>query len=218
VCNALNTYLQHIKHNMSLIDRFLAVLTPYECLGCTAEGDLLCNGCIQQLTPAPDRTHSFRLQGMKAAAAYEGLAKELVAKLKFNGAQTAAREMAVLLRPFVPKEESIIIPVPTATGRVRGRGYDQAKLLARALSRETRLPYLDCLVRQGQTHQVGSSREQRLLQLQHSFRLKRAGLVRSKRILLIDDVVTTGSTMEAAAAIMHEAGAIRIEALAFCAR
>jgi ComF family protein len=144
------------------------------------------------------------------------LAKLLVTKLKFEGAQAAAREMAVLLKPLMPTD-AVIVPVPTATGRVRGRGYDQAKLLARALSRETRLPCLDCLVRRGQTHQVGASRAERQRQLHGAFRPRKLDQIRGKHIVLVDDVVTTGATLETAARVLRQSGVARVEAAVFCA-
>lgn len=154
---------------------------------------------------------------LRAAAVYSGLAKELVGRLKFSGSQSAAREMAALLVPLLPTDRSwLIMPVPTATRRVRSRGYDQARLLAREVSLHTGLPYAECLVRSGQTHQVGASRERRLWQLQDSFRATGPAKIRGRHILLIDDVVTTGATLEAAARTLRMYGAVRIEAAVFC--
>jgi ComF family protein len=219
---------------MSLLDRFLAVLTPYECLGCTAEGSLLCLACTQQLTTVPARCYRClvpaagslicpncaavsNLHRLQAGTLYEGVAKELVGRLKFAGAQAAARHMATRLIPFVDTRSLLVMPVPTASSRVRGRGYDQAKLLARELNRQARLPYLDCLVRSGNTHQVGSSRRQRMEQLREAFRVSAPEKIRGQHILLIDDVVTSGATLEAAAHVLRIAGAKRVEAAVFCA-
>jgi ComF family protein len=218
---------------MSIIDHILSLLAPYECLVCTAEGGLLCNICIRRLPSLSDRCYrclrsSFgfrtcrecapesRLYSVRAATGYSGAAKDLVWQLKSAGAQAAVEIMAARLAELlVYSPGTFIVPVPTATGRVRRRGYDQARLLARALSRQTGLPYLDCLARHGQTHQVGASREQRLRQLQDSFRATNLQAIQRAPILLVDDVVTTGATFEAAADCLVAAGAGRILAVAF---
>jgi len=220
---------------MSIIDRILTVLTPYDCLGCGCEGSLLCIACIQELTMVPERCYrclapspgsltctgcltASHLYRVRAGASYSGVAKELVGQLKFAGAQAAAERMALRLRSSLDLDRTVlIVPVPTATSRVRGRGYDQAKLLARELSRQTRLPYLNGLVRSGHTHQVGASRERRQRQLQDAFRVRDPSKMRDRNILLIDDVVTTGATLEVAARVLQAAGAARIEAVVFCA-
>ena len=216
MCNAQGTYLQHIKHNMSIIDRILSVLAPYECLNCSIEGDLLCSGCIQQLTPAPRYSPEGHISAAFAGTTYDGIAKELIARLKFSGAQAAVRPMADRLLPLLPaSNDVIIVPVPTAVRRVRSRGYDQARLIARELSRRSGLPSMQCLVRQGHTHQVGASRQQRLSQLADAFRVRDKKLVRGRKILLIDDVMTTGATMESAARTLNTAGASQIYAMVF---
>ena len=148
--------------------------------------------------------------------AYDNDAKVLIAKLKYDGAQSAAVEMAKLLsQRSIFSDESIIVPVPTATSRVRRRGYDQAKLIARGLAKQNRLPYLDCLRRIGQTHQIGANRHKRLKQLNNSYRLKAINSVVDMHIVLVDDVSTTGATLEAAAICLIQASAKRVEAIVF---
>jgi ComF family protein len=150
------------------------------------------------------------------ATVYDGPAKDMVWQLKFQGAQTAAQIMArQMTRVLVKDEPACVVPVPTATGRVRRRGYDQARLLARQLARRGHLPYVEVLKRQGQAHQVGANREQRLWQLQTAFRACNLSAVRGRRLILVDDVVTTGATLEAAAAVLRAAGARRVDAVTF---
>jgi ComF family protein len=123
--------------------------------------------------------------------------------------------MARSLIKVLDTDECLLVPVPTATDHVRQRSYDQAKLLARALSRLSGLRYADCLRRLGQTHQVGASRRQRLIQLRTLFYIKKPRQVRGAKILLIDDVVTTGATLEAAADVLTMAGAKEVGAITF---
>jgi ComF family protein len=128
--------------------------------------------------------------------------------------------IAAGMRPFAGDgllaDSAVLVPVPTAAARARRRGYDQARLLARELSRRTGLPYLDCLARHGNAHQVGASGGTRRSQLQGVFRVTVPGArLRGARLVLIDDVMTTGATLEAAAAALTRAGAAHMEGLVF---
>jgi len=201
---------------MRFLDWLVSNFTPYECLGCEAEGCLLCAGCISLLPEAENFGDKTKfLQSLQSATPYKGLAKDLIWKFKSEGAVTTAKIMAKLMLPLLPANDLIIVAVPTATSRVRQRGYDQAQLIARELARQSGLPSINCLARSTQAHQVGSSREQRLRQLTGAFRVTKPRLVKGARILLVDDVVTTGATMEVAASVLYRAGAVSVEGLTF---
>lgn len=222
---------------MSIIDAILSVLAPYECLACRAEGPLLCGPCAGNLPAAPQRCYGCQapsprgrtcpdcragspLTRAAAVSPYAGHAKELVALLKFSGARGASGIMAELMKGLAVQEGSypeLLVPVPTAAGRVRRRGYDQARLLARELSRQTGLPWRDCLARMGRTRQLGAARSQRIRQLRGAFRVRSPEVVRGRRVLLIDDVMTTGASLETAARALDAAGAGPIAAVTFCA-
>ena len=216
---------------MSTIDRLLNLIAPHDCTGCGREGSLLCSPCSEVLLepqlecyfcrqPASasitcrDCYVRARLVQVIVGTLYAGPAKQLVRRLKYSGAQAAARTIVDAL-PSISVSGLVVIPVPTASSRVRRRGYDQAALLARAFARKHELEYLPCLRRFGQSHQVGASRSDRLLQLAQAFRVVRAAHLRGKQVLLIDDVITTGATFEAAARVLHAAGAVQVSALAF---
>lgn len=218
---------------MSIFDNLISKFAPHICLGCGYEGSIICVQCLPNFGKMPSCCYKCRrltadartcescratsgLYRVNVATAYEDLAKQVVWRLKFDGAQAAATTMASLMAPLVSQASGVwLVPVPTATTRARGRGYDQAKLLAKAISRGTRLRYVDCLRRQGQAHQVGSSRHQRLQQMKDAFSVKSHTSPVGNKILLVDDVVTTGATLEAAAAVLKQAGAAEISALAF---
>lgn len=177
---------------------------------------MLCAGCTVELASAPPQRSFKALRQVSAVTAYDTVAKDLVWRLKFHGTQAAAAVMAKQMASLVQADsQQFIVPVPTATSRVRQRGYDQAKLLARQLAKSTHLSYMDCLRRQGQAHQVGASRRRRRSQLRTSFRLRSGYNVHDCTIILVDDVLTTGATLEAAAAVLQAAGAGRINAVVF---
>jgi ComF family protein len=227
IYNTLNT-------TMMILDTFLAHIAPHECVGCGTEGKLVCEACSSKLVQPAGRCYrchrvspegrtcanclrTSKLYAVTAVALYEDCAKDLVWRLKFGSARMAAREMAELMagRYTFTGTPVLLVPVPTATSRIRRRGYDQARLLARELSRATRLPYCNCLSRLGQHQQVGASRERRLKQLAEAFRVSALAPIRGAHIILVDDVVTTGATLEAAAAVLKASGAKRVEAIVF---
>lgn len=217
---------------MNLFDRLISVVAPFECLGCGVEGRLLCLRCATSLDRIPSRcykchklTPEFRvctsckrkskLYSVSPATPYKSVAKTLVGRLKFYGVQAAAAEIAALMRNDDLPANCVIVPIPTATRRARQRGYDQAKLVARSFARQNKLLYLDCLARVGQSHQVGATRAQRLNQLKGAYRVKTGFSVRGLQVILIDDVLTTGASLEAAAACLESKGAKRVYGCVF---
>ena len=224
---------------MSLLDALAGIIAPHDCLQCGLEGGLLCNICRMALQAIPERCYRCykttptaltctkcrkvsRMHRVHVATIYAGAAKELVWRLKFAGARAAVKPMAAHIKTIPSFKGSLVfsapvlvVPVPTATSRVRQRGYDQAKLLARELSQNKGLMYFDCLRRHGQSHQVGASRQLRLTQLRSAFRVRKPRMVQGAHILLVDDVLTTGATLEAAASTLRAAGAGVVEAAVF---
>lgn len=201
---------------MSIFDFTIGLVAPYNCLGCETEGSLLCRRCQVCLpAPPPAPQDAKYLKSVESFTAYTGTAKNLVWMLKSNGAKTAARQMAGLMTALVPAPDYKLMPAPTSPDHARQRGYDQAKLLTRFLSRYTGLPYIDSLGRAGKIHQIGASRRQRLRQLDGAFYVKKPGLVAGAKIILVDDVVTTGATLDTAAETLLAGGALEVRALAF---
>jgi ComF family protein len=126
--------------------------------------------------------------------------------LNFNDAESAYRK------------NYLIVPIPTATGRIRERGFGHAELLARKVAIKLRLEQSNSLRRLGQTRQLGARREDRLKQLHSSFAVKKTKAIAGRNILLIDDVVTTGGTIIAAAQTLRASGAKQVNALLFTKR
>lgn len=107
-----------------------------------------------------------------------------------------------------------IVPVPTAPLRSFARGFDPAAEIAAALGARTQLPIAACLARRGGGRQVGRRRAQRI---GHPPLIQARGQV-PRSVLLIDDVLTTGSTLASCARALRSAGAIRVAAITFTRR
>jgi len=137
--------------------------------------------------------------------------------LKFERTSGAAADIAsALVARFALSEYgSIITYVPTAPLRIRTRGYDQAALIARATARKAGLPFYALLGRSSNNRQVGKDRAVRKQQMQQAFYARKPGIIANRDVLLVDDVITTGSTCEAAAARLKKAGARQVTLLAF---
>lgn len=221
---------------MKFIEKIINIAAPHNCLSCGSEGSLLCAWCIPEaVEPVPTRCYrcrrmstdykvcnSCRASGSKlryvwVRGEYGGLPKELVYQLKFKRAKAAVEPIARLTDEVLPwlEPEVVIVPVPTATTRQRYRGYDHAELIAKQLAAIRGLTHERLIIRLGQSRQVGAKRTQRLLQLQDSFVPRKTTLIKGARILLVDDVVTSGGTLEAAALTLRKAGARTVDAVAF---
>ena len=176
-----------------------------------------CHQSVKLAASCQDCLHEIGLDRLYVVSSYEGVAKSLVTTLKFNGNQSAARIMAESMCSFLaPLSKNIHLTyMPATTQHVRQRGYDQSELLARHLSRRLGVPKLSTLRRQGQTHQLGASRDQRLEQLSSALSVRNHKLIEGKYIILIDDVLTTGSSLRAATSVLRAAGAARVDGLVF---
>lgn len=230
------TYLQRNKYNMSVFETVIRLFAPYVCLECGVEDDrLLCVACVAAIPRLPSRCYQCyvttkasvicdscrphsALQQVIVAVPYQGSAQHIVHALKYERAQSAAKELAECIYEAacsVVPQDALITHVPTATARVRKRGYDHAKLLARHTANMLDQPHTTLLGRIGQAHQVGAGRQKRLLQLEGAFRPIRTERIRGRHIVLVDDVVTTGATLETAARVLLGAGAATVSAVVF---
>jgi ComF family protein len=218
--------------------RVCEALFPARCLGCDRRGTTLCPECraalpylsagvcarcaarlgprgacrgCRQLSPA--------LSVIRAGFAYEGAARTAVLTLKFKSGRYLAPLMGELLREQLalrPLQADVVVPVPLAARRMHQRGYNQALLLAEQIApavRGTVVP--EALGRLERPAQRTLPATERLHNLLGSITCQEPAAVVNRRVLLVDDVVTTGATLSACAQTLAEAGARRVSALAF---
>lgn len=215
---------------MITLEPLIAVFAPHHCLSCGKEGALLCTECSASLPPHPSicyRCHRlsphFRtcatcrryapLHSVTIATLYEEPLRSVLHRLKFERARAAAGTLGQLITQDIQDTAAeIVVPVPSASRRQRQRGYNPAHEIAASVARELHLPLAPVLGRLGQKRQVGARRRERLRQLTGAFYVFRAQAVSGKRVLLVDDILTTGATLAECAKVLRAAGAKRIEA------
>jgi ComF family protein len=178
---------------------------------CGKIGEAPCGECADTLDPAPNLAVPAGVDACRAVLAYEGDGRELVARLKYRNARASlawlAERMAVLA---APDKADLVTWVPTTSARRRDRGFDQAQLLAKAVARGLRLPCRPLLVRGAGPPQTGRSSDERRAGPALAVRPNRTGQVAGAAIVVVDDVITTGSTVTSVARALKRAGAARV--------
>ena len=209
---------------------FLDLLLPLRCLGCGREGDLICTSCRQSLPvirlPLCQRcgdtssegnlchscvNYPLTIDGIRSVFLFQGTVRQAVLHLKYRHLKAVAAPLGQLLAEYLsshPLKGEVIIPVPLHPKRIRERGYNQASLLAMELSRLAGLPVVeDTLVRVRDALPQARTRSaiERRRNVQGAFACRQG--LEGKQVLLLDDVCTTGATLDACATALKAAGA-----------
>ena len=186
-----------------------------------AKYNSLCQNCLNQIRlikPVVSlKRHNIEVW---AICVYEGVAKDCIHLFKYNARLNLADPLGRLMSDFINNELSdkrfdTIIPVPLHSIRLRERGFNQAEILAKRIAKHTNHPVCtDALKRIKPTKtQTGLSKTKRFTNLSGAFKITKEDSIREKKILLIDDVFTTGSTINEAAKTLLRAKPKSVEAL-----
>ena len=213
-----------------MFETLLQMLAPHYCVNCNAKQRLICEKCIQLCIRSPAETcyrcnalspenktcRSCRSSGqvfsLHKITYYEPPMSEVIIRMKYAAARQGASELGRLVadRLTLPSAD-LVTYVPTDTARVRQRGFDHAKIMAKVVCLRTNTPIMCTLARRaGHTKQTGSSRRRRMEQMKESLEVVNTDKVAGRHVLLVDDVVSTGASVEAAAALLRDAGAKRV--------
>lgn len=193
----------------------LDALFPMVCPGCGRHGDPVCAACAGRLHPAPPALPPVGVDAWWAAFAYEGVAREVVARVKYRGARAAipwlADAVVDVCAPALPAVD-VVTWAPTSRERRRRRGFDPAELLARAVARRLQVRCAGLLERGPGPPQTGLDGAER--RRGPSYSVRRAI---PPSVLVVDDVATTGATLSAASTALRRGGA-RVTVAATAAR
>lgn len=212
-------------------------LYPPRCAGCSAPGVRLCSRCTASVKiidqekvcplcgipqPASEicpecKTYSPAFTAVRSWGLYEGPLREAIHHLKYQSDLGISEDLAKPLSHLLHElrwQVDLISPVPLSQQRMRSRGYNQSSIIARWVAQANGIPFQPAaLIRSRDTiSQVGLSGEERRKNVTGAF-VSNEEIVRGKSILIVDDVTTTGATMQACSLALNERGARQIYGL-----
>jgi ComF family protein len=147
---------------------------------------------------------------------YEGTLRKLIHLFKYDGVTPLAEPLGRLLATALPRDwrYDMVVPMPLHWRRGWQRGFNQSELLARVLSSRLEAPVVRAVRRKRRTpSQAGLTNAQRRLNVAGAFAISKRFSVKDRHVLLVDDVLTTGATASACAAVLKRAGAKRVTVL-----
>lgn len=193
----------------------LAFVLAASCSGCDRPGTLLCPRCRRELDPAPAQLRTPQGMLVTAALCFDGVAARCIRRLKGDGETMLARPLGTALRPALSlavPPGAWLVPVPTSRAAYRRRGYRVPELLLR---RAGLAPHPVLAVAARTVDQRGLGAQARAENVRGSMRARRAG--GGATAVLVDDVVTTGATLDEAARALDAAGFRVLGAVALAA-
>jgi ComF family protein len=224
----LSSLARHLRE--IIIDFFF----PRRCVGCGKVGDFLCTDCRQKLPRLlppfcikcgkPESSGGLcpvcwgwqtEIDGIRSPFRFEGALRQAIHELKYRNLKAISGCLAGLMADYlkdnlIPGE--VLVTVPLHPRRLRERGYNQSSLLARELSRLTVLPLIESSlyrIKDSLPQARTATAEARRKNVKDAFACRDEKL-RGRHILLVDDVCTSGATLEACAAVLKTAGVVSV--------
>lgn len=219
----------------TIVERVLQVVAPHPCFGCGKIGSVLCDYCKYNIVSEPFvgcfvcslpsqngicLQHILPISRCFIVGERTDVLKALIDSLKFQHTKAAAYSAATLLDKSLPQlpSSTVIVPIPTLASHIRQRGYDQTLLIAEHFAKIRSLTTQRVLVRSNKATQHLLNRGDRLKESTNAFTVNDTQLfsVIGNPVLVVDDIITTGSTIAAAASLLKPfASDIWVGALAY---
>ncbi len=208
----------------TIVERVLQNIAPHHCYSCGKVGILLCPRCKDDIMHEPFvgcflcgrasrggvcENHESPIARTFIVSQREGVLRAIIDALKFHHTKAAAKELALLLHERLPvlPNKTILVPIPTVSSHIRQRGYDQVELIAQELALLRHLPIQRLLGRTGRATLHTLNRSDRHQAAQQAFEaLADEAMPEDTIILLLDDIVTTGATLQSAARVLRPLG------------
>lgn len=214
---------------MNIIDKFLNIIAPESCLGCGQEDALLCYGCYalndelgsicfvcQKATtshfPCDEHTGRYAPDAVFMLQKYDGLVKDYLKAYKFNYKRSAGFEIANFMNDYLPYfDDTVIVTwVPTAPIRMRVKGFDHSKLIAKELATKRSLRSMNLIARKKSTMLHLLDKKERTQEIKKIYAVNASTRIKGATFLLVDDIITTGATIAECSRQLKKAGAKQV--------
>lgn len=219
---------------------FKDVLFPKVCINCRREGEFLCDGCKNLIRSRKFQLcygcgfnnkdgrfcsrcrEGWHLNRIIIAAYYDAISQALIKAYKYRFCRSIDEILGKLLagsKKFANSQNLVVSFVPLSRKRLLWRGFNQAELLAKNFSKSQKLPISNLLKRlRHNSFQSYSSRVERFQNIKGAFEVIKGSDILGKVIILVDDVVTTGATLNECARVLKNAGAREVSGLVVASR
>lgn len=230
--------MSFLKLLSKIKEKALDLLFPAKCIECGRDGGYICHTCLKSLSSIEPPICEYcgipvsqgnlcevchqnpsEIDGIRSVYAFDGIVRKAVHQLKYNNLKVIAHPMAQLFHDRLSANDipyDVLVPVSLHSSRLRERGYNQSALLCRELGKLCDAPVDEkSLVRLRQTtSQTSFDRDGRRVNVEGAFDCI-DGTLAGKNVLLIDDVCTTGATLNSCAAVLKEKGVLSVWGLTF---
>ena len=208
--------MTNVKLMNKLLKSLIDLIFPPKCEVCRKSSEVaLCQDCFVEIKFMKPHL------GIYSVSAYEGVLKEAIHRFKFKNRKALAEPLAILmvkylghLPSFDHQEIDTIVPVPLHNKRLRERGFNQAELMGQVIAKYLEKPLYNALARIKKTKaQFDLPRDDRFHNIKDAFKVVDSKAIYNKRVLLLDDIYTTGATIAECSKCLRIAGAKRVEVL-----